>query len=206
MLRGVRAETIRLIGTHCRTDRRGVPPESAPSPAVHGDPVRAGRRHARAAAHESLRRARPLHSLLRTGRRPHAVRPVPRLHGGCAHAVRGEQPAALRHAEIQPRISGPEPDHAVPAAPGGRLSGGAVPRHRQGPRRRSLGTGRGRCRGVLPGAGTGPLRGAPGRLAGAESPDLVDHLAKEGHQRPRRHPASSRATWAIRCTWIICMC
>ena len=38
-VRGVRAETIRLIGAHVQPDRRGVPAESAPSPPVHGDPV-----------------------------------------------------------------------------------------------------------------------------------------------------------------------
>ncbi len=43
-------------------DRRGIPPEPAPSPAVPGDPARPGRRDARAAAHEPVRRARPLHS------------------------------------------------------------------------------------------------------------------------------------------------
>ena len=69
-------------------DRRGVPPEPAQSPAVPRDPARAGRRDARAAAHEHVRRARPLHPGVRPHRRPHAVRPVPRVHGRRAHAVR----------------------------------------------------------------------------------------------------------------------
>ncbi len=42
-------------------DRRRVPPEPAPSPAVPRHPARTGRRDARAAAHEPVRRARPLH-------------------------------------------------------------------------------------------------------------------------------------------------
>ncbi len=65
---------------------------------------RASRRHARTAAHESLRRARPLHPRLRPHRRAHAVRPVPRLHGRCAHAVRGQQPAALCARTLRPRV------------------------------------------------------------------------------------------------------
>ena len=94
-----------------------------------------------------------------------------------------------------------EPDHAVAAAPGARLSRRAVPRHRQGPRRRPFRARRGRCGGVLPGAGSRPLRGAPGRLAGQEPPDPVHHLAEEGHQRsghhsrlrtPRRRSGASR--------------
>ena len=183
----MRAETIRLIGFARLADRRGVPPEPAPSPAVHGNSVRSGRGHPRAAAHEPVRRSRPLHSGVRPRGRTHAVRPVPRLHRGCAHAVRGEQPAAPGDAEVQPRIPDVEPDHAVPAAPGARLSRRAVSRHRERPRRGSLRARRGRCRGVLPRAGARPLRGPPGRVAGAQSFDPVDHFAEEGHQRPGHH-------------------
>ena len=43
-------------------DRRGVPPEPAQPSPVPRDPARAGRRDARAAPHEHLRRAGPLHS------------------------------------------------------------------------------------------------------------------------------------------------
>ena len=35
--------------------------------------------------------------------------------------------------------------------------------------------------------GLGPLRGAPGRVAGPEPFDPVHHLAEEGHQRPGHH-------------------
>ncbi len=64
----------------------------------------------------------------------------------------------------------------------------AVPRHRQGPRRRSLRARRGRCRGLLPRAGPRPLRRAPGRLAGAQSPAAVGHRAEEGHRRSGGDP------------------
>ena len=40
-LRGVRAETIRLIGSHVVADRRGIPPGPAPPSPVPGDSVRA---------------------------------------------------------------------------------------------------------------------------------------------------------------------
>ena len=70
--------------------------------------------------------------------------------------------------------------------PGDRLPGGAVSRHRQGPRRRPLRTRRGRRRGLLPRTGAGALRGAPGRLAGAQPPDPLDHGAEAGHQRSRQ--------------------
>ena len=95
------------------------------------------------------------------------------------------------------RFAIPKFNHEFPAlsqimqslpAPGARLSRRAVPRHRQGTRRRPFRAGRGRCGGVLPRAGPGPLRGAPGRLAGREPPDPVHHLAEEGHQRSGRHP------------------
>ena len=186
-LRGVRAETIRLIGTHVVAHRRGIPAEPAASPPVHGNPLRARRSHARAAAHEFVRGARPLHSRLRPGRRTHAVRPVPRVHRGRAHLVRGQQPAPPGDAEIQRRISRLEPDHAVAAAPGNRLSRGAFSRHSQGPRRRSLRTRSGRRRGVLPRTGTRPIRGALGRMARQEPFDFIHHLAEERHQRSGHH-------------------
>ena len=77
--------------------------------------------------------------------------------------------------------------HAAAAEAGDRLPRGAVPRHRQGPRRRPLRARRGRRRGVLPRAGTVALRRAPGRLAGAQPPGAVGHRAEEGHRRPEGH-------------------
>ena len=97
--------------------------------------------------------------------------------------------------------------HAAAAEAGDRVSGRAVPRHRQGPRRRSLRTGRGRCRSVLPGAGTVALRRAPGRVAGAQSPGAVGHRAEEGHRRSARsiNEFAQHGRRRDR-TWITCTC
>ena len=73
--------------------------------------------------------------------------------------------------------------HAAAAEARDRLPRRAVPRHRQGPRRRPLRARRGRRRGVLPRAGPVALRRAPGRLAGAQPPAAVGHRAEEGHRR-----------------------
>jgi len=155
-LRGVRAETIRLIGTHVWL----IDEELRQNPRHHRrtsscGAIRGG--HPRIAPHELVRRAGPLYPLLRARGGAHAVRPVPRVYRGRPHAVRGEQSAPPGHAEVQRRIPGFEPDHAVLAAAGNCLSGGAVSRHRQRPRRRSFRAGRGRRGGVLPGTRARPL-------------------------------------------------
>ena len=69
-----------------------------------------------------------------------------------------------------------------------RLPRGAVPRHRQGPRRRPLRARRGRRRGLLPRAGPVALRRAPGRVAGAQPPAVLGDRAEEGHLRPEGDP------------------
>ena len=48
----------------------------------------------------TLRRARALHAGIRPHRGPHAVRPVPCLHGRRAHAVRRREPAPVRAAAV----------------------------------------------------------------------------------------------------------
>jgi [protein-PII] uridylyltransferase len=116
-------------------DRRGIPPEPAAPPAVPRDPARARGRHARAAAHEPLRRARSLHPRVRTRRRSHAVRPVPRLHGRRAHPVRAAQPAPPGPAALRARTARDVAAHGHDPAPGSRLPRGTVPRRRQGSRR-----------------------------------------------------------------------
>ena len=186
--------------------RRGVPPEPAQPPPVPRDPARARRRDARAAPHEHLRRARPLHPGVRPHRRPHAVRPVPRVHRRRAHAVRVEQPAPPVAAEVRPRAAAALGHHAAAAEARDRLPRGAVPRHRQGPRRRSLAARLRRRRGVLPGAGPVALRRAPGRLAGAEPPRAVGHRAEAGHLAIPRSSTRSRARSATRPTSTIYMC
>ena len=92
------------------------------------------------------------------------------------------------------RLSLPKYDHELPqlsahhaaaAEARDRLPRRAVPRHRQGPRRRSLAAGRGGRRSVLPRTGPVALRRAPGRLAGAEPPGAVGDGAEAGHLRSR---------------------
>jgi hypothetical protein len=152
-IRGVRASTIRAIGRHLWL----IDEEFRQNPRNHRlflrDPARARRRHARAAAHEHLRRAGPLHPLLRPHRRPHAVRPVPRLYGRRAHAVRGQQPAPARHVRASTTscrtCRGSCSTLPRPRSPTSRRCSMTSPRAAAAITR----TRRGRCRGLLPRAG-----------------------------------------------------
>ena len=105
-INGVRASTMRAVARSLWL----IDEEFRQNPRHHRlflEILRAPRRRdARAAAHEHLRGAGALHPGLRPHRRAHAVRPVPRLHGRCAHAVRGEQPAPLRDPALRPRAAG----------------------------------------------------------------------------------------------------
>ena len=101
----MRATTIRLLGRHLWL----IDEEFRQNPRNHRLFLEiaacAGRRDARAAPHEPVRRARPLHPGVRPRRRAHAVRPVPRLYRRCAHAVRGAQPAPPRAAALRARAA-----------------------------------------------------------------------------------------------------
>ncbi len=121
-------------------DRRGVPPEPAASPAVPRAAARTGGRHARTAPHEPVRRARPLHPGVRPRRRPHAVRPVSRLHGRRTHPLRAAQPAPHGTAALRARAARDVTAVRHAATAGARVPRRAVSRHRQGPRRRSFRT------------------------------------------------------------------
>ena len=91
--------------------------------------------HARLPADEPDQRARPLPVGVPPHRRPDAARPVPRLHGRPAHPDGAAQRAALLHPRACARVP------VLLAARVGlgqaldALHRGAVPRHRQGPRR-----------------------------------------------------------------------
>ena len=115
-IRGVRAATIRLVGRSLWL----IDEEFRQNPRHHRlflDILRApiGVTHA-------LRRMNlygvlgTLHSRVRPRRGPHAVRPVPCLHGRCAYAVRRQQPAPPGDAEVRPGIPDAEP-HCAVAAP-----------------------------------------------------------------------------------------
>ena len=187
-IRGVRAATMRAVARNLWL----IDEEFRQNPRHHRlflEILRAPRgRHPRAAAHEQLRRARPLHSGLRPHRRAHAVRPVPCLHGGCAHAVRGEQPAALRDRRVTTTSCREvSRDHAAAAAsprsPTSRRCSTTSPRGaaaitpssaRWMPRRSASSRG---CRATT-------RAWSPGWCA---TTSAVDHRAEAGHRRPAGH-------------------
>ena len=78
----------------------------------------------------------PLPARVRPHRRPDAARPVPRLHGRRAHPDGGAQPAPLHDAGARARIPAVQPADERLRAARGAVRRGALPRHRQGPRRR----------------------------------------------------------------------
>ena len=65
----------------------------------------AARRHARAAADESLRHPGPGRPAVRADRRPDAARPLPRLHRGRAHPDGDPQPAPVHRVAARARVS-----------------------------------------------------------------------------------------------------
>ena len=82
-------------------------------------------------------------------------------------------------------------------AQGGALPRRPVPRHRQGPRRRSFGARRARRAALLPRARTAGRGHRAGRLAGRPAPDDVGDRAEAGHHRSRtssRHSPRESAT------------
>ena len=126
-------------------DRRRVSGRHPLHQPVHGNHPPAARHRPRAAAHAPLRRAGALHPGLRARGGADAARPVSRLHGRRAQPVRAAQHAQLCLPGREDRRPGARLS-GVPEHPetGAAVPGGAVSRHRQGPRRRSLGPGQSR--------------------------------------------------------------
>ena len=79
-----------------------------------------------------------LHSRVRPRDRPDAARPVPHLHGRCAHDDGDPQHAATALSIEPGHVSGRLPLRQESAEDRTALHRGAVPRHREGARRRSL--------------------------------------------------------------------
>ena len=151
-------------------------------------------RGARAAAHEPVRRARPLPAGVRAHRRPDAARPLPRVHGRRAHPEGDPQPAALLHPGARARVSAVQPPDERFRAPRG-----ALPRRRcstTSPRAaaattRQLGAADARRFGREHGLAARGHRAR--RLAGREPPGDVRHGAEAGHRRSRGDPGLRRA-------------
>ncbi len=189
-LRGVRAETIRLVGTHVAL----IDEEFRQNPRHHRlfmdilcAPVGVTHELRR---YESVRRARPLHPLVRAGGRgacnTTCSTPTPWTRTRCSwSAICAGSPCrnTTREFPALSRIM------QVAAAPGDRLSGRAV--SRQSPRARGgdhseLGAVDAEAFCLEQGLGRYEARLVA--WSGQESPDPVHHLAEEGHQRPGHHP------------------
>ena len=165
---------------------------------------RAARHHARAAAHEPLRHPRPLPAGVRPHRRADAARPVPRLHGRRAHPDGDPQPAPLHRGAARARVPAVLAADRRLRAPGSALPRRAVPRHRQGPRRRPLGARRARRAPLLPRARPAGRGRRARRVAGRAAPDDVGDRAEAGHlatptwsRRSRRRVGSERRLVAL---------
>ena len=146
-------------GTRAPADRRRVSPRTGESRTLHRTVPRTARHHARVAADEPHRRARRVPAGVRPRRRPDAARPLPRVHGGRAHADGDPQPAPLHRGAARARIPAVLAADRRFRAQGGAVPGGPVPRPRQGPRRRPLGARRARRAALLP-----PARAARPRI------------------------------------------
>ena len=145
------------VGAHAARDlqrpRRDGPALAArpgkPAP-FHGHPEAAGRHHARAAPDEPDQRARALSAELPAHRRTDAARSVSRLHRRPAHSDGAAQSAPLRGGRTRARISVLQPVDRQLRPAVGAVRGGAVSRHRQGPRRRPFHARHGRRAALLP--------------------------------------------------------
>ena len=208
-VRGVRASTIRQIGRHLWL----IDEEFRQNPRNHRlfleicvAPVGVTHELRRMNVYGVLGRYIPG---VRPRGRPHAVRPVPRLHRRRAHAVRPAQSAPSGLPQVRPRTARAcrASCRRHPATAGARLPRRTVPRHRQGTRRRSLGTGLSRCRNLLPRTGPVALRRAPGVVAGAQSPGVLHApRRKKTYQRPEGDQRVRAAWSATRRTSTTCTC
>nr|BAA75913.1 uridylyl transferase [Pseudomonas aeruginosa PAO1] len=165
-------------------DRRRVPPRHPQHQPVHRAVQEQPGYPPQPAADEPLRHPRPLPAGVRPYHRADAARPVPYLYGGRPHPQPDQAPAQAESAGDGREISAGEQDHRSSAQAGTDLHRRSLPRHRQGPWRRPLGTRRGGRRGLLPEPPVAALGHPTGVLAGAEPPGDVDHRATQGPLRP----------------------
>ena len=175
------------------SDRRRLPARRAglrQLPRAPARPLHAGEP---ADANAPLRHPRPLHPGVRARGRADAARPLPHLYGRCPHhdgaATDAALPAACGPGALPAGGAGGAPTAEDRAA----LHRRPVPRHRQGARRRPLGSRRRRRRAVLPAPRPRRRRLRPGGVAGARALDDVRHGAAQGHRRPGRRQRVRKA-------------
>ena len=119
-------------------DGREVPARPGQPRDLHEDPAGERRPDARLPADERDERSRPLPVGVPAHRRPDAARPLPRLHGRPAHPHGAAQRAPLPDPRARPRVPVLLAARVDLRPALGALRRGALPRHRQGPRRRPL--------------------------------------------------------------------
>ena len=185
-LKGMSARTLRALWRNRHRIDAAFRRDPREPRALHADVPRAARPHARAAADEPLRHPRQLPAGVRPHRRPDAARPVPRLHGRRAHPDGDPQPAPLHRAAARARVPAVLAADRRFRAQGGALPRRAVPRHRQGPRRRPLDARRARRAPLLPRARPAARGRRARRVAGRAAPDDVGDGAEAGPLRPGR--------------------
>ena len=198
--KGLSARTLRALYNAREVMDGEVPQRSGQPCHLQGHADGAAGHHPRHAADEPDLGAGPLPLGVPPHRGPDAARPVPRLHGRPAHPDGAAQRAALLHRRARARVS-------VLLAAGRRLGqaldavrGGAVPRHRQGPRRRPFGAGRARGARVLPPAPDRAGRLQADRVPGARAPDHEPDRAEGGPERPGRGRGLRPTRWATSAT------
>ena len=174
-----------------RPARRAPAPRPGRAAAVPADPAAAARHRARVPPHEPVRRAGRLPARVRPHRRPDAARPVPRLHRRPAHPDGAAQPAPLHDARVRARVSALQPADERLRAPLAAVRRRAVPRHRQGPRRRPLRARHRRRAALLPPPRPVARGHRPGRVPGRAPPDHVVGGAEAGRATIPRSCAPS---------------
>ena len=133
------------VGAHAARALQRAPPDGREVPArsrqprdLHEDPEGERRPDARVSADERDQRARPLSLGVPAHRRADAARPVPRLHGRPAHPDGAAQRAPLPDPRARARVPVLLAARVDVRPAVGALHRRPLPRHRQGPRRRSL--------------------------------------------------------------------
>ena len=171
---------------------------------LHG-PCCAPAAGAHAGADGAAGRARALDPGVLAGHRAHAVRPVPRLHRGPAHADGAAQHRPLRQRRGRRTLQHRARRLAAPAQAGVAAARRAVPRHRQGSGGDHSELGAVDAREFCAAQAIG-RRHRAGRPAWSEAPADVGDRAEAGHRRSCGDPSLRRAGQRPRAADLICTC